>query len=464
MVARTYTDEDGLSSHQLFYYGGSFGDSFGPGEPLNGEEVFDDMYILSIPSFKWYKVSENSPGPRTRHTCHVVNERQMIVLGGGWGNQTSPHLQNNCGPDEFAVFDLSTLKWQNKQYQPAKDAYILNDGIRLLDTDIAGKALQEPAVGHWDKGLYSWWQGNMMKDPMDPIIVPIAIAAVITFLIALMMAFMVVTMLRWDREALEKQQQPQAMVFDLDTGMLYNYTLTATPDDETAECTQSTSTEQQTSIDNSAENSGATEPRARNSINPLTEPLTEPSTQQAYAMTNAPHTAESPRELGSDNNSQSCGTEGSTLATNLMKPLGELSSQEPRTLSRPSYPAELPLREPSSQALSTPTRQPYPTELQLTELPTQGPRFPSRTPYTADLPLTELPSQVPRTRFRTPYPAELATEPEVSASELPNHEIVVHEISSGDGMGRSDDVHEVNRGETRETRSRKKPRKTIFFH
>jgi N-acetylneuraminic acid mutarotase len=43
--------------------------------------TYDDVYVLSLPSFSWYKV-DNTPGTgRTLHTCNVVN-RQMIVIGG----------------------------------------------------------------------------------------------------------------------------------------------------------------------------------------------------------------------------------------------------------------------------------------------------------------------------------------------------------------------------------------------
>lgn len=43
---------------------------------------YDDMYILSVPGFHWFKAPTISGGPRAFHTCNVVGKRQMLVVGG----------------------------------------------------------------------------------------------------------------------------------------------------------------------------------------------------------------------------------------------------------------------------------------------------------------------------------------------------------------------------------------------
>src|SRR5690606_37124136 len=54
----------------------------------NQTDGFDDVYILSIPSFKWNKVypdSNRKDGdafPNYDLTCNVVNNAQMLIIGG----------------------------------------------------------------------------------------------------------------------------------------------------------------------------------------------------------------------------------------------------------------------------------------------------------------------------------------------------------------------------------------------
>ncbi|KAF2673414.1 hypothetical protein BT63DRAFT_368620, partial [Microthyrium microscopicum] len=63
------------SSYNIYLYGGL-------GIPPNGAG-FDDVYILSLPSFTWVKWWSNSPSnPRHSMSCNVINRTQMIVIGG----------------------------------------------------------------------------------------------------------------------------------------------------------------------------------------------------------------------------------------------------------------------------------------------------------------------------------------------------------------------------------------------
>lgn len=65
------------SSYNIYIYGGK-----GFGENLTG---FDDVYVLSIPSFKWIKLYPplNTVGrPHYDLTCSIVRNGQMIVIGG----------------------------------------------------------------------------------------------------------------------------------------------------------------------------------------------------------------------------------------------------------------------------------------------------------------------------------------------------------------------------------------------
>ncbi|KAJ5391862.1 hypothetical protein N7509_007352 [Penicillium cosmopolitanum] len=55
------------SSHSIYLYGGK-------GE----ENVYDQTYVLSIPSFIWIKIMEGA-SPRYAHSCHVVGKSQMLT-------------------------------------------------------------------------------------------------------------------------------------------------------------------------------------------------------------------------------------------------------------------------------------------------------------------------------------------------------------------------------------------------
>jgi Kelch motif len=91
------------SSTQVYMYGGQ---NLVP----YGEQIqYDDMWILTIPSFTWIKVDTSdqaTPPARAGHTCNVWNS-QMVVVGGYVGQDLS------CESPGVYVFNTSSLTWQN---------------------------------------------------------------------------------------------------------------------------------------------------------------------------------------------------------------------------------------------------------------------------------------------------------------------------------------------------------------
>ena len=70
---------------------------------------YQDMWILTIPSFTWIEVDQSNqsiPPPRAGHTC-TIWDSQMIVVGGYVPADIS------CDSPGIYVFDTSELKWQN---------------------------------------------------------------------------------------------------------------------------------------------------------------------------------------------------------------------------------------------------------------------------------------------------------------------------------------------------------------
>jgi len=75
--------------------------------PAGEQTQYDDMWILSVPSFTWIQVDmegQSVPYGRSGHTCDIWNS-QMVVVGGYVGDDLS------CESPGIYVFDLSNLEW-----------------------------------------------------------------------------------------------------------------------------------------------------------------------------------------------------------------------------------------------------------------------------------------------------------------------------------------------------------------
>jgi hypothetical protein len=78
--------------------------------PYGDQVQYDDMWILSIPSFTWISVdmsSQNVPPARAGHSCHIWDS-QMIVIGGYVGKDLS------CDSPGIYVFNTSSLSWSEQ--------------------------------------------------------------------------------------------------------------------------------------------------------------------------------------------------------------------------------------------------------------------------------------------------------------------------------------------------------------
>ena len=81
-------------------------------QPAGNQEQYDDMWILSIPSFNWIKVEQDEsksskPPARAGHSCHIW-DAQMIVVGGYVGKEIG------CDSPGIYAFNLSSLGWSDQ--------------------------------------------------------------------------------------------------------------------------------------------------------------------------------------------------------------------------------------------------------------------------------------------------------------------------------------------------------------
>lgn len=96
------------SSHNIYIYGGVDGLDY-------SQTPSDDVYILSLPSFKWIKAYHGtSSHGRSSHKCFKPYPNQMLAIGGINGSSTS------CVEGGIVVnFDLNDLTFQNG-YDPSQ--------------------------------------------------------------------------------------------------------------------------------------------------------------------------------------------------------------------------------------------------------------------------------------------------------------------------------------------------------
>ncbi|ETI28220.1 hypothetical protein G647_00669 [Cladophialophora carrionii CBS 160.54] len=126
------------SSTSIYLYGGT----------SNGT-IFDDIYVLSLPSFTWVKVFTGQDA-RWSVTCHFIPPRQMITVGGGG---KSSNISSDCDWEQksLAVLDLSTIKW-GSVYDAAAPAFEVPEAVvKVIGGGPSGNATKLEPDGGWDQ-------------------------------------------------------------------------------------------------------------------------------------------------------------------------------------------------------------------------------------------------------------------------------------------------------------------------
>ncbi len=77
---------------------------------------FDEIFILSMPAFRWFRAPYEARHSRHRHTCHVVGQRHLLSIGGLDATHTKPVNGSEFeSPDPFpqglGLFDMTCLNW-----------------------------------------------------------------------------------------------------------------------------------------------------------------------------------------------------------------------------------------------------------------------------------------------------------------------------------------------------------------
>lgn len=159
----TWTEDQ--TSYNIYIYGG-----FGFGENATG---FDDVYILTLPTFEWIKWYPEAPGAGAPHgllTCNVIDHGQMMVMGGNFTNTTScdvPSLgaQHNLN---LGQVNVENSKWF--QYLPNLTTYEVPPAIQSVVGGSAdgGATSKEPAGGWSDSALAVYFGAKAQFDERTP--------------------------------------------------------------------------------------------------------------------------------------------------------------------------------------------------------------------------------------------------------------------------------------------------------
>ncbi|KAL8738474.1 MAG: hypothetical protein Q9181_000730 [Wetmoreana brouardii] len=122
-------------TNQCFLYGGSSSNLGSAAIP------FDEIYILTLPAFYWFKVDYPPQHPRQGHSCNAVGGSQILSIGGVDSN-SKISIGNildikkstfNSSADPFTqglgIFDMTSLKWAD-HYRANAPAYVQSDLVK----------------------------------------------------------------------------------------------------------------------------------------------------------------------------------------------------------------------------------------------------------------------------------------------------------------------------------------------
>jgi hypothetical protein len=117
-------------TYEIFMYAGWGGNLGARALP------YDEVYVLSLPSFNWFKADYLAENPRHGLTCNHIGGGQIVTIGGLNTTQNGP---DNLYQDVFntqdqftqglSVFDLNTMTWR-PNYSAAQREYAPSEAIQ----------------------------------------------------------------------------------------------------------------------------------------------------------------------------------------------------------------------------------------------------------------------------------------------------------------------------------------------
>ena len=184
------------TSYSIYVFGG-WGNSFGGSD--------GNVYVLSIPSFRWIRVNQES-NRRSRHSCNLIGNHTMLVVGGVQpiGQQVQPIDATGCDTTPMfaqglGMFSLNNHTWATS-YDPSDQPtpYEIHPSIsNVIGGNKHGNArIHTPAGGFSEPALATLLEANRFstssagsKHLSRGVIAGIVIAATAGLAIALAVLF-----------------------------------------------------------------------------------------------------------------------------------------------------------------------------------------------------------------------------------------------------------------------------------
>ncbi|KAB8288838.1 hypothetical protein EYC80_010741 [Monilinia laxa] len=143
------------SSYNIYLYGGA-----GFGANASG---YDDVYILSLPSFTWIKWWSNSDSPKPHNmlSCNVIDGAQMLIVGGSFPkDQSTCDSVNSWGTHNLDLNEpaANALPWNT--YQPNLTTYAVPSAIISVvgGSPTGGATMKSPSAGFQNNDLSVYFQ------------------------------------------------------------------------------------------------------------------------------------------------------------------------------------------------------------------------------------------------------------------------------------------------------------------
>jgi hypothetical protein len=138
------------SSYNIYYYGGFDGVNF-------GEDYYDDVWVLSLPSFKWIHLNEGTTDhARAGHRCFTPYPDQMMVVGG----YRPLEVSTACLEELVVTFNMTSGEWMNS-YDPT--VYAPYGVPERVYNEIGGNAQGGATVNSPSEG----WNDDDLADVFD---------------------------------------------------------------------------------------------------------------------------------------------------------------------------------------------------------------------------------------------------------------------------------------------------------
>jgi hypothetical protein len=123
---------------------------YGGNDPTKNNTAFDDIYVLTLPSFTWTAIFTDGESPRWGHNCHRAGKRQLVTVGGNITNIKACDWERKG----IAFLDMTSVTW-GSVFLTNTSEYLVSEKLLGATGGIpeGNATIKVPPQGWTDKGL-----------------------------------------------------------------------------------------------------------------------------------------------------------------------------------------------------------------------------------------------------------------------------------------------------------------------